>query len=181
MAGFDRPWFVAGGWAIDLFLGSETRPHADIEIAILRHDQLRLQSYLTGWKFTKLIPGDILQSDKWVDGEHLSPPIHEIHALSPDDDHLEIEVLLNESRLDRWIFRRNTKITYPLSRIGGISREGIPFLSPEIVLLYKAKKPSPKDEADFYHTFKALDGDGRRWLSKAIKKEYPDHPWLVLL
>jgi hypothetical protein len=28
------PWYVAGGWAVELFLGTPTREHADIEIAI---------------------------------------------------------------------------------------------------------------------------------------------------
>ncbi|MCL4541605.1 MAG: hypothetical protein M1396_04620 [Chloroflexi bacterium] len=36
---FDRPWFIAGGWAIDLFLGRQTRAHKDVEIAVLRQDQ----------------------------------------------------------------------------------------------------------------------------------------------
>jgi aminoglycoside-2''-adenylyltransferase len=30
----DFPWFVAGGWAIDLFVGSRTRDHEDLEIAV---------------------------------------------------------------------------------------------------------------------------------------------------
>jgi hypothetical protein len=34
-----RPWFVVGGWALDLFLGRETRSHKDIDIAIFREDQ----------------------------------------------------------------------------------------------------------------------------------------------
>jgi hypothetical protein len=39
MRGFKQSWFVAGGWAIDLFLGKATRSHQDIEIAIFRKDQ----------------------------------------------------------------------------------------------------------------------------------------------
>ena len=34
MEGADFPWFVAGGWAIDLFLGTPTRDHEDLEIAV---------------------------------------------------------------------------------------------------------------------------------------------------
>jgi hypothetical protein len=34
MQRFERPSCIAGGWAIDLFLGRMTRPHKDIEIAI---------------------------------------------------------------------------------------------------------------------------------------------------
>lgn len=29
--GFGKPWWVAGGWAVDLFIGRPTRPHKDIE------------------------------------------------------------------------------------------------------------------------------------------------------
>ena len=39
------PWFIAGGWAIDLFLNSETRLHDDIEIGIYRKDQMKLFRY----------------------------------------------------------------------------------------------------------------------------------------
>ncbi|MGD6844537.1 nucleotidyltransferase domain-containing protein [Bacillus infantis] len=51
MAGFEKPWFVAGGWAIDLFIGKQTRPHADLEIGIFREDQQALKSYLEDWEF----------------------------------------------------------------------------------------------------------------------------------
>ena len=34
MEGADFLWFVAGGWAIDLFLGTRTRDHEDLEIAV---------------------------------------------------------------------------------------------------------------------------------------------------
>jgi Aminoglycoside-2''-adenylyltransferase len=34
MLGFNKTWIFAGGWAIDLFIGKETRQHQDIEIAI---------------------------------------------------------------------------------------------------------------------------------------------------
>ena len=30
----DAPWYVAAGWAIDLFLGGEHREHEDLEIAV---------------------------------------------------------------------------------------------------------------------------------------------------
>src|SRR4029077_2495242 len=36
LAGVEVPWCVVGGWAIDLFLGRETRHHEDLEIAVPR-------------------------------------------------------------------------------------------------------------------------------------------------
>ncbi|MEY8192214.1 nucleotidyltransferase domain-containing protein [Peribacillus simplex] len=51
MSGFNKTWFFAGGWAIDLFIGRETREHQDIEIALFREDQLYLKEYLKEWDF----------------------------------------------------------------------------------------------------------------------------------
>ena len=33
LAGITAPWCVAAGWALDLFRGTQTREHGDIEIA----------------------------------------------------------------------------------------------------------------------------------------------------
>lgn len=38
LAGVGVPWCVVGGWAIDLWLGVQTRPHEDTEIAVSRED-----------------------------------------------------------------------------------------------------------------------------------------------
>ncbi|MEV0136058.1 hypothetical protein AB0H83_47430 [Dactylosporangium sp. NPDC050688] len=34
LAGVAAPWYVAAGWALDLFRGTQTRAHHDIEIAV---------------------------------------------------------------------------------------------------------------------------------------------------
>ena len=46
MAGFRYPWFVCGGWAIDLFINRVSRQHQDVNIGIWRPDQLALRAYL---------------------------------------------------------------------------------------------------------------------------------------
>lgn len=38
------PWWIAGGWAIDLFLGRQTREHQDIDVLILRRDHQAVRS-----------------------------------------------------------------------------------------------------------------------------------------
>src|SRR5262245_13139842 len=42
LEGVDLPWYVAAGWAIDLFLGAERREHSDLEVAVpnSRFDEL---------------------------------------------------------------------------------------------------------------------------------------------
>ena len=46
MSEFNGSWGIAGGWAIDLFIGKETRLHSDIEVALLREDQQGLKKAL---------------------------------------------------------------------------------------------------------------------------------------
>lgn len=173
MAGFDKPWFIAGGWAIDLFIGRETREHHDIEIAIFRKDQLHVKDYLKSWEFKKVADG---KYESW-DGDFLELPIHEIHAKNPRNG-VCLEVLLNEADKDAWLFRRNPAINYPLGYAGGVTEEGIPYLKPEIVLLYKAKNTRGKDEQDFLTVKGYLDPSQKKWLKEAIQVHVPGHPWL---
>ena len=181
LAGFEKPWFVAGGWAIDLYLGHITRVHKDIEIAILRCDQLALQNYLRDWEFIKVIPESGSQRESWERGEWLELPVHEIHARRKGEDPSDLEILLNESRGGEWRFRRNLSICSPLSMIGQLSEIGMPFLSPEIVLLYKAKNPTAIDQIDFENVCQVLKIEPRQWLKEAIRCCYPGHPWLDIL
>ncbi len=101
---FRQPWFVAGGWAIDLFIGDVTRVHKDIEIAIFRKDQNRLREYLFDWKFTKVVNRKM---QPWNENEWLELPIHEIHAHTKNNLLSELEILLDECSQREWRFRRN--------------------------------------------------------------------------
>ena len=38
LADVSRPWCIVGGWALDLWLGDQTRVHGDIEFTLLRED-----------------------------------------------------------------------------------------------------------------------------------------------
>src|SRR5207302_1649698 len=57
MEDFPHPWFVSGGWAIDLFLGRVTREHEDREVGVFRQDQRALREHLSGWALFKAIMG----------------------------------------------------------------------------------------------------------------------------
>lgn len=175
MGKFDRPWFIAGGWAVDLFLGRMTRPHKDIEIAILRADQGALRAYLSGWEFRKVVKGKLVP---WRDDESLEPPVHEIHASREGRHASRLEILLNEASCDDWVFRRNSAITRSLSTVRLLSEAGVPYLAPEIVLLYKAKSPGPRDELDFRNLLPSLGPERCTWLRHALEICHPGHSWI---
>ncbi len=42
-------WGLAGGYAIEQFLGKAIREHGDIDVIVYRDEQLLLQSWLSGW------------------------------------------------------------------------------------------------------------------------------------
>ena len=43
-AALQVPWWVAGGWALDLFTGTQIRAHKDLDIGVLRRDVLEVLS-----------------------------------------------------------------------------------------------------------------------------------------
>lgn len=176
MSGFNKTWFIAGGWAIDLFLGKETREHKDIEIALFRKDQLYLRDYLKEWDFQKVIKGEFYP---WKN-EFLDLPIHEIHGIEKYNGQ-KLEVLLNETKDNDWIFRRDSRISCSLNSVWSYSNTGIPYLNPEIVLLYKVKNTREKDHQDFMIIKDYLNSKKKQWLQNAIELHEPEHMWLQLL
>lgn len=178
MRDFKPSWFIAGGWAIDLYLGEMTRPHQDIEIAIFRKDQLTLHNYLEGWLLQKVVHGELLL---WQQDEFLEPPIHGLHCFNEASDPQQLEVLLNETDGNEWVYRRNEKVRRPLAKCQLISKEGVKFLCPEIVLLYKSKNPNTKDEQDFAGIIEYLNSERRGWLRDSIAVCDAGHHWLERL
>ena len=146
LSGFARPWWICGGWALDLFLDRETRRHDDLDVALLRHDQLALYRHFRDWDLHYATPTHALEP--W-DGRKLDPPIHGIWA------------------------RRSENI--------GDERNGVPFLRPEIVLLYKSSVRSPKNDTDFAAVLPRLSREARLWLRAALERHDRRHPWLEAL
>lgn len=180
MGGFAAPWGVAGGWALDLFLGCLTRPHSDVELAVLRDDQADLHSQFEGWTFTVSVPDGRGSHGReaWRKDERLELPVHEIHASSRGNPPQAIEFLLNESDDGHWVFRRDRAIVRPLDLAFVETEFGVRALAPEIALLFKSKSPRPKDEADFRRVLDALSAPRRQWLEAALRRTEPGHQWL---
>ena len=174
MADYRHAWAVAGGWALDLFLGRESRPHKDVDVAIWRRDQRALQHQLRGFALCKVVNGNLVE---WSRGDWLDLPVHEIHASRVG---MAFEILLNECDDAQWIFRRNQRIRRDLPA-ALLTSGTVPFLAPEVVLLYKSNDPSPTNEQDFANVAPRLSLEQTLWLSRALATCDESHPWLRVL
>jgi hypothetical protein len=172
------PWWIAGGWAIDLFLDKHTRAHRDIDVGVLRRDAHQVMLGLPSWEFfaakgrtlTRLPPGETPPADVfslWCRPTSTSP--------------WTLELLIDSAEDNWWMFRREPKIRRPFATITHLSSHGIPYLAPEIQLLYKSKATRPEDQADFESSIARLDIDVRAWLRAALLMVYPSHQWLSAL
>lgn len=191
LSSLNKPWYVAGGWSIDLYLQQRRREHKDVDIAVFRQDQLVIQMYLLdrGWKLWKYM-GDTEAIEPWLPGEKLELPDRGIFA-EPVNEIGSIDILLSEKKGKQWWYHRDARITHSIKTVGMNLDLGIPFLSPEIVLLFKARhlyvdEPNyilhrQADENDFQAVRRLLNVKRRTWLEKAIGLLYPNHPWLKYL
>lgn len=187
MAGFEYPWLIAGGWSIDLYLGRVTRQHKDVDIMVFRRDQLHLQHHFENWHLYIAYAGELYA---WRRGDYLQPSQHGIWAYRPDrhpphtpDIQPDLDFLLDELSTsdDTWHFRRDATITRPLAKVIMRTEAGIPFLSPEIALLYKAKNYRAEDRCDFANVREVLEEERREWLASALTVSQPERDWLALL
>ncbi len=177
MADFPCRWGFCGGWAIDLFLAQQTRPHKDVDIAVLRRDQRALYTYLStrGWRLETAHDGTLT---RW-DGAPLTLPVHTLWCTHPQHEPGFLEVLFNEDDGTHLCFRRDLSIRLPLEDAFRRSPDGLPILAPEIVLLYKAKYSHEDDhKADFSNALPRLDTRQRAWLHEALSTLYGTHAWL---
>ena len=172
------PWWIVGGWAIDLFLGHETRPHDDIEIAVLRRDQIALREWLRGWQLW-FVPGPGAGLARWREGTDLAADVHEIWCRT-ESSPWRLEILIEEAEADRWKYRRDTRISAPLELLGQ-DVDGIRVIRPEIALLYESKGTRERDRSDFEAALPRLDAPARRWLLEALERAGTGAEWLDAL
>lgn len=178
LRGLPAPWWISGGWAIDLFLGQQTRPHGDLDIQMLRPDQLIVQRHLAGWDLCMAGGGRLRP---WPSGQPLDDGLHQAWCRPAAAAPWAMDIIFADTDGKHWVFRRNSRITGPLSELGRVTTDGIPYITPEVQLLFKAKGLRPKDEADFALVLPRLAAASRQWLSRALADTHPGHPWLSRL
>lgn len=166
------PWGIAGGWALDMYLGRKTREHSDIDIVIFREHQQVVYQLLNGdWDLYKAKNGEL---SLWQEGEYLDA-VNDIWVRRDAQSPWAFQIMLMESEQEQWIYRREKSIKLPKAEIFSADGSGVPYLKPEIQLLYKAGSSQirEKDSRDFQAVLPSLSSKEKAWLEKALKRQFP--------
>ncbi len=101
-------WGLAGGYAIEQFLGTPIRTHDDIDVTIYRDDQLKAQNWLDGWELYAADPPGTLR--KWNRDEYLPYGIHDIWGHKSKTSVWQFQFMVAEVSGNEWFSRRSPKI-----------------------------------------------------------------------
>jgi hypothetical protein len=176
LVGFDRPWWVVGGWAIEAATGYR-REHEDTDISLLSCDVPAFVRHLAGrWHVWNNVGGVLHPlGGQWMDVEEPASQLWlRRNALSP----WVLDVPLTPDRDGRWSNKRLPDHVADVEDVTWLAAGGIRYLRTEIVLVYKAPLRRPKDEPDFAATVPTLDASQRGWLREALLEVDPEHPWI---
>ncbi len=173
-------WSIAGGWAIDLFIGEQTRKHDDIDIIVKREDQFEIQKVLKNWEMWVADPPGTLKP--WKKSEFICKGLQDIWCRRSKNDPWQIQIMLYDVENGDWLFKRDESIRKKLQDVLITSKNGQLILAPEVQLLYKSKSLRDKDKLDFDNTLSAMDVGQKKWLKEALIQIYGNnHEWLVKL
>ena len=202
LAGSQFPWAVCGGFALDLFLGRNIRPHGDIDICVFEQDREAVKNHALdkNWQVYEFRgQGKVhpLTHGLPSDGGRNLMCVREgcdLVKFYPCEDpgmlyHQFFHTGIKEFHYLEFLFNSVSENCLVLDQRKGLRRElpkailnpsGIPCLAPEIVLLYKASDfENPAYQLDFDETYPCLDEDQKAWFLESMQRLYPNgHPWV---
>jgi Aminoglycoside-2''-adenylyltransferase len=177
LAGIEAPWYVAAGWALELFLGGAHREHEDVEIAVPNSRFDEILDALRGLEIF-IITGPH-EATPLAEARDRLEETHQSWVREPATGLWRFDVFREPSDDDTWVCRRDESIRLPYDLVIEWTDEGIPYGRPEIVLLFKAKHSHRRrDQADFEAAVPRLEPERRRWLANALERVHPGHLWL---
>ena len=171
-------WWIAGGHAIDLFLGWESRPHADLDVEMFRSDSSHLFDLFAGWDLHGVSEGG---SRPWSASTDLDESVFGVWVRQDPAAPWQIEVLLADGDRDEWRFRRDPSITLAGRDLVRETADGIPYGTPEVQLLYKALLTRAKDDVDLARCLHRMSERQRSWFGDAVERTIAQHPWVEVL
>lgn len=174
-------WCIAGGWALDLHLGRQTREHRDIDVVVFRDEQTILyEAFEDEWMLYKAEKEKLFP---WLKGEFLEN-IQDVWVSRDVNSPWLFQIMLVNREQGKWIYRREQSIREPVNNVFYYSQDGIPYMNPVFQLLYKAGSSQirEKDFIDFQNVLPYLRVKEKEWLKKSLNIQFPlGHKWVKYL
>ncbi|MBA2331617.1 MAG: hypothetical protein H0V94_02360 [Actinobacteria bacterium] len=163
-------------WAIDLYVGGEPREHEYLELAIASSSFPAVRAALPELEWFGVGDGNVTPIDD------ASDDLHQTWGLDRASGCWRLDVFREPWEGDVWVSRRDPALRRPVVEAIEHTRGGIPYLAPELVLLFKAKHSArERDRFDLARTLPLLEPARRRWLGEALRLVHPGHDWIPLV
>ena len=175
MSKVSAPWYIAAGWALELFTNDAAREHDDLEIAVPAARFGEVMAAFPGFAWDVVGDGQV-----WPFPEQLANH-HQTWLRERATGRYRIDVFREPQVGGLWVCRRDTSITLPYGELILRTSEGIPYATPEVVLLFKAKDVRDKDEADFQRVLPRMNPTQRSRLIGWLSRVHPGHAWITPL
>jgi hypothetical protein len=173
-AGAPFRWWFAGGHALEVHLGARWRDHEDIDVGICRADTPGVFTWLDGWDLAVASKGALTD---WA-GERLGDGQNNIWCHRSGAAAWQLDISVGAGDDSSWRYRRDVSISRPWGSAVLRTTGGVPYLAPELQLLFKSKDPRPKDDEDAAFVIPRLDGARQQALRTLLPAR---HRWQRLL
>lgn len=206
LQGQEFSYAVCGGFALDLFLGYETRTHGDIDILAFWEDRETIITYMQskGYIVYEMLGGgkvhhitNISVQEKLRKNIFCCTEDCELVRLydteEPDVYWLDfqhtgltqlnyIEFLFNERTEEEFVYVRDERVRRGMAN-AILETDGVPYLAPELCLLFKSADIEREGyQQDFEFTVGKLSAEQRMWFEKSMELLYPEgHKWREIL
>jgi hypothetical protein len=178
LQGLAIDWYVVGGWALDLHLGVQSRAHDDLEFAVSPQGACRVAERLGELAFFAVRQGKFTP---WSEADPIPDDLWQIWGADPESGVWRVDMMMERGTRERWVYKRNATIGQPRSEAIRTTAQGIRYLAPANVLLFKAKHHRPKDEQDFQAALPGLTQKEREDLACWLDITHPGHVWIEAL
>ena len=172
-------WWISGGLALELHVGRSWRDHEDTDVGVVRRDVAAVRFVLEGWDVHVAASGRL---SPWA-GEDLNGTLHQnnLWCRSRPDGPWELDVTIGEGDDKAWIYRRDPRVSREWADAVLRTPDGVPYLAPELQLLFKSKSPRAKDDLDAREVIPELDEARRSRLRRLLAREHPlaDDPCIL--
>jgi hypothetical protein len=138
LSGCGAPFWIAGGWALDLHIGRQLRDHGDLDVGCFREDLPEIQRALLDWRMYAAIDGVLHPLDP---ENRPSQNAHSLWCHPPRAQAWWLEIMLEEREGDDWVFRRCRSIRRPVGQLIEKDSHGTPRMRAEIQLLLDQMDP----------------------------------------